>query len=211
VLNQVAASHAAGRLDPALSLLVDTRAAMHTPTQRALLPYDTLGGALLETETPVAMCDTALSNVLAAIEAGADEAPEHEDVDPAIRAFPDPLRERAAQAFLGTGWKFVAPGIRKLDLDMGGRSCAEVLRIEPGRGVPRHTHEGAEYTLVITGAFSDGVDRYGPGDVSVADQDTTHRPVAETGEICHALAVTDAPLRFTGALGLLQRALGSLQ
>ncbi|MEM6850922.1 MAG: cupin domain-containing protein, partial [Pseudomonadota bacterium] len=82
----------------------------------------------------------------------------------------------------------------------------DLLRIQPGFGAPRHTHEGAEITLVVRGAFSDETGRYGPGDVSIASQAVTHRPIAEEGETCYALSVTDAPLAFTGALGWLQRA-----
>lgn len=140
-----------------------------------------------------------------------------------IARLPAPVRARVAAC--GRRWSFVAPGVRALDLEMtpaaagpetaraparGQRKGGEVrlYRIEPGHGVPAHGHHGGEVTLVLTGAFADGRDRYGPGDIAVAGPDITHKPVAEPGAVCYALAITDAPLRLTGALGVVQRLLG---
>ncbi len=60
---------------------------------------------------------------------------------------------------------------------------------------------------MLTGGFSDGRASYGPGEVCMANPDTIHKPVADEGEVCIVLAVTDGPLAFTGALGWIQRAL----
>ena len=53
-----------------------------------------------------------------------------------------------------------------------------------------------ELTLVLQGAFRDAEDRFGPGDVEIADEELEHTPVAEAGADCICLAATDAPLRF---------------
>lgn len=195
--------HGAGRLSPALSLLIDTRAALHAATAAALAPYDALGGALLESEPPVPLRADAFDRTIAAIEAGIEAEPD-------IAAFPEPLRDIASKAARTVGWRRMSPSIKSLDLDMGDGASARILRLPPGAKTPMHTHEGREYTLVLTGAFSDGRRRYGPGDVCIADGGVTHRPVAEAGEICYALAVEEGPLKFTGALGLLQRAINVL-
>jgi putative transcriptional regulator len=57
-----------------------------------------------------------------------------------------------------------------------------------------------ELTLVLQGAFRDSSDRFGPGDVEIADEAMQHTPVAEEGEVCICLAVTDAPLRFNALI-----------
>lgn len=62
--------------------------------------------------------------------------------------------------------------------------------------VPEHSHRGLELTMVLQGAFSDEVDHFARGDVETADSDLHHMPVADLGEDCICLAVTDAPLRF---------------
>ncbi|NJO37639.1 MAG: anti-sigma factor, partial [Rhizobiales bacterium] len=64
-------------------------------------------------------------------------------------------------------------------------------------------HVGREVVLVLEGAFRDDGVRFGPGDVAVAEDGTIHTPQIERGADCLCLAVTEAPVHFTGALGLL--------
>ena len=75
-------------------------------------------------------------------------------------------------------------------------ASARLLFIPAGAAVPDHGHRGVELTMVLQGAFSDEVDRFARGDVEVADEELEHMPVADPGEDCICLAVTDAPLRF---------------
>ncbi|MEJ2027621.1 MAG: ChrR family anti-sigma-E factor, partial [Limibacillus sp.] len=77
----------------------------------------------------------------------------------------------------------------------------KLLRIRAGSAIPQHTHEGAEITMVLSGGFTDEHGHYLRGDVSVADNQIEHRPVADPGEDCLCITVTDAPLRFTGPVG----------
>ena len=49
---------------------------------------------------------------------------------------------------------------------------------------------------MLQGAFRDETGRFGRGDLEDADPTLEHQPVAEAGEDCICLAVTDAPLRF---------------
>jgi putative transcriptional regulator len=58
-----------------------------------------------------------------------------------------------------------------------------------------------EMTLLLAGGFSDETGHYLRGDVALADPSVDHRPVADPGEDCLCLAVTDAPLRLTGRFG----------
>ncbi len=54
---------------------------------------------------------------------------------------------------------------------------------------------------MLEGSFTDETGRYARGDVSVADPEVTHQPVAGRECDCICLAVTDAPLKMTGPLG----------
>ncbi|MEM1102797.1 MAG: ChrR family anti-sigma-E factor [Pseudomonadota bacterium] len=203
----VLCAYAAGRVDPALGLLIETQMQLDDATAEQVSKYEGLGGALLESEAPASMSESALSSVLAMLDQGPKD-PAHPIAanDDDLDAFPEPLRTAARRAFANGGWRFAGPGLRTISLPTSGEAKVDLLRIQPGFGAPRHTHEGAEITLVVRGAFSDETGRYGPGDVSIASQAVTHRPIAEEGETCYALSVTDAPLAFTGALGWLQRA-----
>jgi putative transcriptional regulator len=78
-----------------------------------------------------------------------------------------------------------------------------LMRIKSGTAMPAHTHEGIELTLVLAGGFSDETGHFLRGDLAEADATIDHRPVADPGEDCLCLAVTDAPLRLTGPIGRL--------
>lgn len=214
--------YAAGTLDAPTALMVAAHLDL-CPEARAVAGVaETAGGILLDDTAPVPLHDGALGRLFARIDAEGAPAARPPQMPAGMRsaageetdALPAPVRARIAER--GGRWTFVAPGVRAMDLGFdlpqaaGAAAGGEVrlYRIEPGRGVPTHTHRGSEVTLVLTGAFADGHDRYGPGDIAVATPDVTHRPVAAPGGVCFALAITDAPLKLTGALGLVQRALG---
>lgn len=205
-------AYAAGTLDPALVLLVETQAALREDVRRLLHLSDTIAASFLEREVPARLSDNALSRTLAQLDL--IELPQSKAVQAArvagsildeLIVLPEPLKEKALIAAGESGWKFGGPGLKTMALDIMSDAKVELLRIEPGHGAPRHTHDGNEYTLVVAGAFTDETGTYGPGDLSIAGPDHTHRPIADEGDICYALAVTDGNLRFTGWLGVLQR------
>jgi putative transcriptional regulator len=97
--------------------------------------------------------------------------------------------------------KTVLPGVQEYRFEMEDGVRAVLYRIRAGKKMPQHTHEGAEVTLVIRGAFSDATGRYGRGDIAITDDDIDHSPVAEEGEDCICFAVLDAPVKLTGPVG----------
>lgn len=201
---------AAGALDPARALLVDTHLTFCDACRELARETEAIGGALLASEADAPLAADALARVLAQIDGAAGKevpaAPLGRHAS-ALMRLPDPVRDAAASALAQRRFRFAGPGLRTLALDDAG--AVQLLRIEPGWGPPRHGHGGQEWTLVLTGAFRDERGRYGPGDVAHSDPALEHRPVAEPGEVCYALAVTDAPLRFKGAAGFLQRLFGA--
>lgn len=215
--SELYSAYAAGCLDPALALLVETQAALRADVATSLAQAELIAGVMLEQESAAAMKDNALDAALAAIDAlppltledARHAANKASGAIEEILALPEPLRGKAIEAAGETGWQFNAPGIKRLRLACGGEAEAELYRIEPGASTPRHTHKGFEATLVAAGGFSDETGSFGPGDVSLKGPDDTHQPVADPGEPCFALAVRDGGLRFTGAMGLIQRVLGA--
>ncbi|MBB36443.1 MAG: anti-sigma factor [Hirschia sp.] len=203
----------AGRADPGVALLVDTMVAMKPDIGAQA---DIVSGALLEMEVPASIAADALETVMARIDALPESRPaaQRKAASSAVSALdeiirlPDPLREIVLEQTGSRDWKFAGPGIRSMDLDLGGDTHVQIIRLQPGQGVPLHTHGGSEYTLCLQGGFSDERGSYGPGELSVADSDVMHRPVADEDGVCLVLAVTDAGLKFTGVLGVLQRIFG---
>ncbi|NVJ61982.1 MAG: cupin domain-containing protein [Gammaproteobacteria bacterium] len=76
---------------------------------------------------------------------------------------------------------------------------AKLIYFKKGMKVPRHTHRDKEYTLVLSGAFSDDSGEYKRGDYVYKTSHDEHSPVATSDCIC--LAVTTQPLKFTGTFG----------
>jgi putative transcriptional regulator len=91
-------------------------------------------------------------------------------------------------------------GVRQAILSTDKAATARLLYIPAGAAVPDHGHHGNELTMVLQGGFSDEYDHFLRGDVEIADEDINHTPIADVGEDCICLAVTDAPLKFSGLM-----------
>jgi putative transcriptional regulator len=195
--------YASGALPEPAALLVATHLAL-CPRCRGLSRLgDQVGGALLETIEPVSVSGTLLEGLLSRI----DEAPEATEGEAraAVRgsdpAIPEPLRSYIGRPVGELDWRSHGSVAEFELLPEQAGFKTRLLKIRGGHGLPAHTHQGNEMTLVLTGSFSDDIGRYRRGDVALADASVTHRPVADPGEDCICLAVTDAPLRLTGPIG----------
>lgn len=208
-------AYAAGCLDPAFALLVETQASLRADVSEAIAVGELIAAICLEDETPAALSDRALDRAFAAIDAlNAEAATARRAASEAGKALeelltlPEPLRETALIASGDKGWRFSGPGLRRMPLPVSRDVECELIRIDAGARVPRHTHEGAELTLCVSGGFSDETGSYGPGDLSLKDASDTHTPQADDDGPCIVLAVRDGGLRFSGMIGALQRIIG---
>jgi len=213
---EVYSSYAAGCLDPAFCLLVETQAALRPDVNRAVTRAETIAGIFLESEDSAELSEGAAAKALAMIDAY--EAGEARPTASAIHlanegldeflALPEPLRETTLQSFQTHKWQNLTQGIRRLKLEASSEAEVELYRIEPGCTVPRHSHKGSEFTLVVAGGFTDETGSFGPGDISVKGPNDTHQPKGDMDGVCYALAVRDGGLKFTGVMGLVQRLIG---
>jgi putative transcriptional regulator len=212
---EVYSAYAAGCLDPAFALMVETQATLRPDVTRAIARAETIAGVFFDTEAASDLSAGAADKALAMIDAWeANEKPTRKAVNLAgdaleeLLALPEPLREEALEACGSSGWKNLTPGVRRLKLDVSSEAEVELYRIEPGRTVPKHSHNGSEFTLVVSGGFTDETGSFGPGDVSVKGPEDTHQPTGDMDGVCFALAVHEGGLRFTGMMGVVQRLLG---
>lgn len=88
-------------------------------------------------------------------------------------------------------------GIATARLPSGDPHHISLLYISEQTQVPRHTHQGMEMTLVLSGEIEDENGRYVAGDLIVATPDHTHTPRNVKQEPCLCLSVLSAPLTFT--------------
>jgi len=189
-------AYAAGTLPEAFNLVVATHVSLCDDCRAQLATFEALGGEIMA-ETDAALVNAgALAATLALI---GDPAWSPGPVRPARREgglFPAPLRDYVGGDLDAVKWRRLGGGVAQAILPTANDASVRLLRIPGGAMVPDHGHGGMELTLVLQGAFRDDTDRFGPGDVEVADTAMTHQPIAEDGPDCICLAATDAPLRF---------------
>ena len=197
-------AYAAGNLPEAFSLVVATHVSMCDSCRAQLAAFEAVGGAVLEGAglegaglegNAVAMADGALESMMARL--GMQDT-----AKPLAKrgVFPAPLQDYMGGGLAEVKWRSLGMGVRQAILPTAKGATARLLYIPAGQAVPDHGHRGTELTLVLRGAFRDAADRFGPGDVEVANEDLQHTPVAEAGEACICLAATDAPLRFSALI-----------
>ena len=199
--DQLLMAYSAGSLPEAFNLIVAAHVSMCDECRAALAEYDGVGGEVMMQRDPVDMGEDALEATLARI---ANMAAETKVARPAPRGdgllFPQPLRDYVNGDVDAVKWRRIGGGVSQMVLQTSRDATVRLLRIPAGTAVPDHGHHGTELTLVLQGAFADDFDRFGAGDIEIANEDLHHTPVAEEGAACICLAATDAPLRFRGLL-----------
>ncbi|KAF0676582.1 ChrR family anti-sigma-E factor [Profundibacterium mesophilum] len=190
-------AYAAGTLSESFDLTIAAHVSLCDACRAEVMSFEALGGGLLETMPPAPLAR-------AMPEPAADRRPQ---ATPGMQEaaardgdLPAPLERYAGTSSARLRWRAVGGGVMQIILKAEGPGRARLLRIPGGMAMPHHGHRGIELTLVLGGAFHDGTERFARGDMQVAAPALEHMPVAEEGQPCICLAVTDAPLRFTSLL-----------
>ncbi len=204
--------YATGAMSEAWCLAVATHLAMCPRCREEVEELEALGGAMLMGMDTMGI-SSALSehNAQALSDVPQDLPTHHSAIDGTDRpTIPEPLRGYLGGDLADLKWQRFGVGAAQIIVPTGDPNCtARLLRIPAGKPVPQHSHNGLEFTLVLTGSFSDHVGEFGPGDIQEADGDLLHQPRAGAEEDCVCLAITDAPLRFSGlAARLVQPFIG---
>jgi putative transcriptional regulator len=170
----------------------------------AVSQAEAVGGVLLEDEKSVPLDDHALQSVLSRL----DDAPAaRPTASRGSFVTPEPLRSYIGGDLDGVKWTRLGGGICFKPVFRRGKSRAYLVRSKPGRDAGWHTHRGEEFTLCLTGGYTDETGQYARGDLQSTTPDVLHRPVTDDGEECIVLAVSDARLKFRnpliGLIGLL--------
>ena len=192
-------SYATGTLAAGPSLIVATHLALCPHCRADVVGMEAIGGALLSADAGVAVSDDLLPGILARLDGPPPADPPPPAMVPAGRMaiLPEPLRSQIGGDVDRVRWRLTIPGLHEAAIPCVGGSL-RMMRIRPGRGMPRHTHRGDEFTLVLAGGFSDAGGHYGRGDFATTDANIDHRPVADADGDCICVAFNDAPLRLTG-------------
>ncbi|MBD3665774.1 ChrR family anti-sigma-E factor [Sulfitobacter aestuariivivens] len=189
-------AYATNNLPEAFNLIVASHVSLCDECRAIVESHDTLGGALIETGTVASMDTESLDRALARLDV--KTMPERKRHTPGT--LPTPLQDYVGGDVDSIRWQPVGMGVKQAILPTSSAATARLLYIPAGAAMPHHSHKGTEMTLVLQGAFEDEDGRFARGDVEVADADVHHTPIADIGEDCICLAVTEAPLRFKGWL-----------
>lgn len=204
--------YAAGQLPAGPARVLAVHLATCACCRERLAAFEAVGGALLEATAPVPMAPDAFAAALRAIDleegaaaAAMDATPIHAEARaPAMLPGGIPLPAPLRDCEIGP-WRWIGLGVRAstVRLPEDPQARLTLLRVGPGRKLPEHGHVGTEFTQVISGSFSDGYGRYGPGDLSEMDQDIEHQPVVDPESECICLAALEGSMRLNGFFGRL--------
>lgn len=198
--DDVLMAYSAGALPEAFNLMVASHVSLCDVCRAQLETFDCVGGAIMESNSEVTeLSDDSLSRTLDLIAAGPRE-PVAEAAPRKRGVLPTPLQDYVGGDVEAIRWRPIGMGVKQSILKTGKGASARLLFIPAGSAVPDHGHNGLEMTMVLQGAFSDEFDHFARGDVEFADEATHHTPVADISEDCICLAVTDAPLKFSGLI-----------
>jgi putative transcriptional regulator len=117
----------------------------------------------------------------------------------AVPGMPAPLARKYGLALDSIPWKLLAPGVWEhcLALSQGAEGDLRLIKLAPGRKLPRHGHGVSELTLVLAGAFSDASGDYRCGDVQDLESGNEHQPVGDKEVGCICLVASVGSYYFT--------------
>ena len=194
-------AYAAGTLSPPEAVVVAAHLALRPANDAWVRRLQAVGGEFLEEASPVALSADALSRAMALIETDAGEVKVPSPLND-MPDLPEPLRRYA----LGP-WRWIGPGIRARDVHAPRDGACRVilLKIDPGRETPRHTHGGIELTCVLSGAYATETERFDVGDLEEADHEVLHQPRVVSDIPCLCVVALDGEIQLDGWLGRLMQ------
>ena len=203
ISDELLLEYAAGTLSEGWSIAVASHLALCPDCRKRLSMMEAAGGAALSS---IECQETSLDSAWEVMKRKLADAPQVIAAPPPVRRsetlsvesrLPEPLRSYIGGDLDGLAWKSLGGGAYTLPITTPDKSVkVRLLRIGPGKGVPEHTHNGRELTLVLKGSYHDGARHYRAGDIAEADEDVDHTPVVDMAGECICLSVTDAPLKF---------------
>ena len=123
---------------------------------------------------------------------------------------PSPLADYIRRSGRRLKWRSAGLGVQQARLGRNNRGeRLYLLRARPGLPVPRHSHSGQEWTLVLAGGYKSGSQQFGPGDLHQEDEGCMHDLRIDDDGLCISLIVDEGKLRFANPLlRLFQPVLG---
>lgn len=199
--------YAAGAPSEGVALAIATHASLCRDCARLISELEAIGGVMLASQAPAECEETALLRLFSRLdEADPEAAPTWTPAaDPSTDWLPSPLARYLRCGVDRLPWRRVGGGLLeefRLPLTSSDVKAA-LFRVAPGRRLPKHSHRGHEYTVVLAGGYRDGDDRFARGDFAAKDENDQHQPTADADGPCLSLVVQEAPAKLSGLFGML--------
>lgn len=201
--DQTLLRYAAGNLSAGPALVVAAHLGGCPACQRKVASFEAIGGQFLAQIEPERLSAGALGHALARLE---------------LERKPSALAARSGRISIdgialpsvlsdcGIGpWRMVGPGVKlsRITVPYAPEANVILLKVKANKHMPAHGHSDLEVTQVLTGSFSDGGNRYLPGDFVEGDDETDHSPIIGSEGECISLAAIEGQIQFRGFLGRL--------
>lgn len=195
--------YAAGSLSPALSFVVATHVKQCDVCRAQQDELETYGGDSIESCEDAHISAGGFADLWQQLE-GTEvvNLVDQDDLQLAIASDYQPLLKRLIDCnYDELEWQSVGSKIKRASLSIDDNdNQIEILKFAGDAKIPQHTHKGNEFTVILSGSYRDEIGEFGAGDFIHLGQNDHHRPIAGK-EGCVCIAVTDAPMHFTGMLG----------
>jgi len=196
---EVLAAFAAGTMRAGFDLVVATHLRTCSQCRAEVSRLEQVGGQLVAEMEPAPLGEAAFAGTLARIDSSQPD--------------PDPTHDRTLEEKLASARRrWVAPGVwcAPVDTPHAAGDRVFLLRVRPGAATARHTHAGAEYTQILSGALDDGGTIYRAGDFVELGEGHLHHPRVHGDEPCLCLFATEGRLVSTDLLGRVAFAIANV-
>lgn len=199
--------YATGALSPAKHIMVTCQKEISDEVADRIAFQENLAASMIEDGKSEALSPLFMGTVLASL-------PSQENVEVPTKAPAQGLAPKSLRHMLGHGlkamkWKSLVPGVAVHDI-LGNRHTKDgdrlyLLKAKGGMKMPEHSHNGEEWTLILTGSYRTGEKRFTRGDLHIEDETTQHSPHIDEGEDCICLVMTQGRLKMQGWLPRLMQ------
>ncbi|MGE0734345.1 MAG: ChrR family anti-sigma-E factor [Alphaproteobacteria bacterium] len=194
--------YAAGTLAEPVAVALASHVALCAACNALIAKLEAVGGAALDDAAPAPLAGDALARTLAALDRPEPVVAQPQYDEATRKLVPAPVRRYLGGNLGALKWRKQGKSVERATLDSGNPAYSMfLLRVKEGQPSAIHTHTGNEFTIVLSGAYTDGSQRFGRGDFQHASPDINHIPIAEAGQACICLVVLDAPIKLTGPIG----------
>ena len=211
------AMQSAGTLSSFKQLLLTCQADMTPGLREAFDVNDRVAGVILESAQAAELSGDFLDRLTARLNTTAPAsvrrntgAPDQSEVDTPPVWMPAPLADYIRRSGRPLKWRNAGLGVQQARLDRNARGeRLYLLRARPGLPLPRHSHSGQEWTLVLAGGYTSCGQQFAIGDLHQEDESCLHNLRIDDDGPCISLIADEGKLKFSNPLlALFQPVLG---